>query len=201
MRFQRLLPLALPLSLLAAAPAFAADQDVSVNEFDFKPGSVRVEPGETVTWNFNGNPAEEPEHTSTSMPGQPDSWNSRLKAPGTTYSRVFSKPGRYQYFCQPHPNMVGVVQVGSDTVRKSFRGAKARGGRRAIKLTLTMAEDAKVTLSVKGASRKRVTKSLKKGKRSITLKRLKAGRYSVSFVGVDAFDKKTSGKGSATVTR
>jgi plastocyanin len=200
MRFQRLLPLALPLSLLAATPALAADRSVSVSEYDFKPGNVQVDPGDTVTWEFNG-PEGEPEHTATARPGQPDRWNSGFKARGSSYSRVFTKPGRYQYFCLPHPNMVGAVQVGSDTVRKSFRGAKARGGRGAVKLSLTLAEDAKVTLTVKGASKKRVTKNLKKGKRSLTVKRLRAGRYKVAFTAVDAFDKKTSGRASAAVSR
>ena len=200
MRFQRLLLLTLPLSLLAAAPALAADQSVSVAEFELSPASVQVEPGATVSWNFNGNPAEEPEHTATADPGQPDRWDSELKAPGTTYSRVFSKPGRYQYFCQPHPNMIGVVQVGQDEVKRSFK-AKPRGGRKAIRLSLTMAEDARVKVSVKGPSRKSVTKSLKKGKRSLTVKRLKAGRYSLTVTGVDAFDKRTTVKGKATVRR
>jgi hypothetical protein len=30
---------------------------------------------------------------------------------GQTYSRTFTEPGRYAYFCDPHPSMTGEVVV------------------------------------------------------------------------------------------
>ena len=87
----------------------------------------------------------------------------------------------------------------SDSVAKSFTAAKVKGASRAIKLTVTLKEDAKVTLSVKGPKKAKVSKSLKAGKRTLTLKRLKAGSYQATVVAQDSFDKKTTKKAKATV--
>ena len=64
---------------------------------------------------------------------------------------------------------------------------------------MTLKEDAKVTLSVKGPKKAKVSKSLKAGKRTLTLKRLKAGSYQATVVAQDNFDKKTTKKAKATV--
>ncbi|HEU0024235.1 MAG TPA: plastocyanin/azurin family copper-binding protein [Thermoleophilaceae bacterium] len=196
MRTARLIPLAL-LSLLLCAPAvLAADHAVSAPDFDFAPRNLTIEPGDTVTWNFEG-PTE---HTSSSNPGQVEKWESGLKAAGTSFSHTFTKPGKFQYFCQPHADfMKGTVTVGSDSVAKSFTKVKLKGSARSIKATVTLKEAAKVTFSVKGPKRKKVTKRLKKGKRSLTIRKLSKGSYKTKVVAQDDFDKKTTKKGKTSV--
>ena len=95
--------------------------------------------------------------------------------------------------------MKGTITVGKDTAAKSFTSVKVKGAAHAIKLTVTLKEDAKVTLSVKGPKSKKVSKSLKAGKRTLTIKRLKAGSYKATVVAQDNFDKKTTKKAKATV--
>ena len=152
--------------------------------------------GDTVTWNFKG-PSE---HTATSNPGQPEKFDSGLKGTGGTFAHTFTKPGKYQYFCRPHEDfMKGTITVGTDAVAKSFKGAKFTGGATSVKVTVTLKEAAKLTLSVKGPKKKSVSKSFKAGKRSLTVKRLKAGSYSATVTAQDAFDKKTTKKAKATV--
>jgi plastocyanin len=192
MRPHRLLPLTLLAAIALAAPASAADQSVGVPDFRFAPRLVELEPGDSVTWNFEGPTA----HTSTSSSGQSDRWRSGLKRTGESFTRAFKKPGRWQYFCEPHPFMKGVVQVGTDEVAKSFTRLAAKGSARAVKVTLTLREAAKVTVTVKG---KTVVKRLGKGRRSVTVKGLPAGEYRVKVFALDNFDKKTTKRVSARV--
>ncbi len=78
--------------------------------------------------------------------------------------------------------MKGSVTVGKDPVAKSFTKASIKGSSARVKATVTLKEDAKVTLSVKGLKKKSVTKSLKKGKRSVSVGKLKAGSYKATVV-------------------
>jgi plastocyanin len=196
MRKTRFLAPALFSALALAAPAVAEDKTVNAPDYEFAPKNESIAVGDTVTWNFTG-PSE---HTATSNPGQPDKFDSGLKAKGTTFSHTFEKPGKYQYFCRPHEDfMKGVITVGTDSVAKSFTKAKITGAASSVKVALTLKEDAKVTLAVKGPKKKSVTKSLKKGKRTLTVKRLKAGTYKATVTAQDAFDKKTTKKAKATV--
>jgi plastocyanin len=195
MRPHSLLPLTLLAAIGAAAPASAADQSVRVPDFEFSPRLVEIDPGDSVTWNFAG-PAG---HTSTSSSGQAERWSSGLKQTGQSFRRQFRKPGRWQYFCQPHPFMKGVVQVGTDEVATSFTRLAVRGAGGAVKVTLTLRETAKVTVAVRGPKRKRVVKRLKKGRRSVSVKGLSAGGYRVTVVAKDDFDKTTTKRASTRV--
>ena len=197
MRIARLVPPVLIAVFALVAPAGAEDQSVSAPDYEFTPKSDSVAVGDTVTWNFKGPSG----HTTTSNPGQPEKWDSPLKEAGGTFAHKFTKAGKYQYFCRPHEDfMKGTITVGKDTAAKSFTSVKVKGAAHAIKLTVTLKEDAKVTLSVKGPKNKKVSKSLKAGKRTLTIKRLKAGSYKATVVAQDNFDKKTTKKAKATVS-
>jgi plastocyanin len=83
-------------------------------ENTFQPSPVQVSIGDTVTWiNDDSQP-----HTITSgVSGQPDgrfdsspNFNPLL-ASGQTFEHTFTEAGDYPYFCQLHPNMVGIVSV------------------------------------------------------------------------------------------
>ena len=93
-----------------AVPANASFVDhVQIVDYAFSPGVIIVPPGTTVTWTNAGDIA----HTVTSTPGEADAvkFDSDLLQPGKSYSFTFTKPGTYDYFCEPHPFMRGIVIV------------------------------------------------------------------------------------------
>jgi plastocyanin len=196
MRTNRLLlaPLTAVAALGIAAPSLAADVGVSVEPtFEFTPKTETIGVGDTVTWTFNDGG-----HTTTSLAGQPDSWNSRIEKEGATFEHTFTRPGRYQYICVPHRDfMKGTIVVGQDTVRKTVGtiSAKVSGTKATIGFKLN--EAAVATLKLKGAKKKTVkTKRLAAGKRTIVVKKLKAGSYSGTLTLSDDFDNTTTKKKS-----
>jgi plastocyanin len=70
----------------------------------FGPNPVEVKAGETVTW-INDDAGT---HTVTSEDG---AFESELMGKGESFSFAFDEAGEYQYFCAPHPSMVGTVTV------------------------------------------------------------------------------------------
>lgn len=82
---------------------------VAINGFAFQPDSVKIAPGQTVTWINCETQTLEP-HTST---GDTDDWDSPQLSPGQRFSHTFpSAPDTtYTYHCTPHPFMVGKVVV------------------------------------------------------------------------------------------
>ena len=70
----------------------------------YSPNPVEVKAGETVTWVNDDSAA----HTATSKDGI---FNSDVLFRGQSFSYTFDKAGEYQYFCSPHPDMVGTVVV------------------------------------------------------------------------------------------
>ena len=72
-----------------------ADTTVDIIDFDYSPGSVTVQTGDTVTWTQSG---EEP-HTVTADDG---SFDSGEMANGETFSMRFDSPGTYAYYCTLH---------------------------------------------------------------------------------------------------
>ena len=195
MRIVRPLPVVVISALVLAIPASADDASIAVPDFKFAPKSATIDIGDTVTWNFEG-PTD---HTATSDRGQADKFDSGLLNVGQSFSHTFTKPGKFTFHCQPHPFMRGSVTVGTDPVPKSFTKASIKGSKRAVNATVTLKEDAKVTLSVRGPKRKSVTKTLKKGRRSVSVGRLKAGSYKATLEALDAFKKKTTKKATVAV--
>jgi plastocyanin len=84
---------------------------VAMLEFHFRPESLNVFAGDTVTWVNKGN---FPHTTTSAVNGTPDGlWDTKHLARGESFSYVFSQPGTYHYFCRPHKGlgMKGVVVV------------------------------------------------------------------------------------------
>jgi plastocyanin len=192
---------ALVLPLVLAAPAMAADHPVRVVDFEFLPGNVQVDVGDTVTWTFvNGG------HTTTSGAGQPDSWNSapvenETNRTGDTFQKQFMVPGRYSYVCIPHKTfMKGAVVVGEDRFAKSYsRFKQVRRGDR-ITFRFTLVEPAKVVAKLRGASRRSVTKRrLLPGSHSIAFRNLRKGAYQGTVDFTDDFDKLTRVRTSTVI--
>lgn len=91
------------------APSPAADTavvEVVIEQFRFDPPVLTVRQGTTVRWVNR----ERRTHHSVIFngEGQPAS---DLLFPGDTWSRQMNTPGTHPYFCGPHPEMKGVVEV------------------------------------------------------------------------------------------
>jgi plastocyanin len=80
---------------------------VALRNYSFNPETLHVAAGTTVTW-VNCEPPNIDPHTSHARGGE---WTSGYIAPGMTYSRKFQDLGSFEYYCEPHPFMHGVVIV------------------------------------------------------------------------------------------
>jgi plastocyanin len=103
----RIAMLAVAMALVTAGSANAANVDVTIDNFTFRPQQVTVKAGDTVTWiNHDDIP-----HTVTSK-----TMLFRSKAIDTDdkFSFTFTTPGTFMYFCSLHPHMTGSVVVETD---------------------------------------------------------------------------------------
>jgi len=108
---------ALGCALAAATPALGADREVSISGFAFAPGTVNVDPGDTVTWRWAG---PDTNHSVTAASGQEESFDSDPAGPplstdhppGDTFTHTFTRLGTFRYSCKVHPTMTGRVVVG-----------------------------------------------------------------------------------------
>lgn len=110
-----------------AAPTNAADQTVHAvaagvgdyGSFDnhFEPATVRVAPGEAVTWVNDGGTHnvrfEDGRFEAPADPAPPEAWPAPVR-------RSFNEPGAYRFYCEAHGGpggvgMSGIVLVGSQT--------------------------------------------------------------------------------------
>jgi len=78
----------------------------------FSPDNVQIQPGTTVIWRNDDNTP----HTVTSGKGMNDTSKGKIFdsgpiAAGKTFSYKFDIAGSYDYFCIPHPTMIGTVTV------------------------------------------------------------------------------------------
>jgi plastocyanin len=87
-------------SRVAAGTAMKA----SIKSLAFQPNRIEITAGTTVTWT-NNDPLD---HSVTAVDR---SFDSGLIHSGRSWSHTFTTPGTYQFFCQPHPFMKGVVIV------------------------------------------------------------------------------------------
>jgi plastocyanin len=78
---------------------------ISINNFAFKPQTLTVKAGTTVTWTNKDADAHGIASSNNAF--------ARSKALDTndSYSFTFTKPGTYQYFCYIHPQMTGTIVV------------------------------------------------------------------------------------------
>ena len=95
-------------SVAIAPPIIGSTQAlVALRNYSFNPETLHVATGTTVTW-VNCEPSNIDPHTSHARGGQ---WTSGYLSPGMTYSWKFNNAGLYEYYCEPHPFMHGVVIV------------------------------------------------------------------------------------------
>jgi len=100
-----LLALTLTLPLwVEAKPAKPVTHTVAIKGMKFTPATLTIKAGESVTWE-NG---DQRDHTVVAADG---SFASGNIGPGKDFTTAFAKPGKYEYTCNLHPRMRGVVIV------------------------------------------------------------------------------------------
>jgi plastocyanin len=103
-------PLVVPFMLAARAQQAAAPSgQITIDNFTFRPQTLTVKAGTTVTWT---NKDDIPH----GIAGANNAF-ARSKALDTddSYSFTFTTPGSYQYFCYLHPHMTGTIVVEAKT--------------------------------------------------------------------------------------
>jgi plastocyanin len=89
-----------------AATSKPATTQILIDNFSFHPPILTVPVGAQVTW-INHDDAP---HTATSSE-KPRAFDSGSLDTDEKYSRVFTTPGIYDYFCAVHPHMTGRIVV------------------------------------------------------------------------------------------
>jgi plastocyanin len=84
-------------------PAAPAKASVTIDQLAFGPAEVHAVAGDTVEW-VNHDAIV---HTATARDG---SWKVIIQ-PGKKASVLLKRAGRFEYYCEYHPNMTGVVIV------------------------------------------------------------------------------------------
>src|SRR4051812_7174903 len=70
---------------------------VHVVNFAFNPDPVTIQVGDTVHWVWDTD-----NHSTTSVAGSAESWDSGVHGTGFTFDHTFSQAGSYVYYCVGH---------------------------------------------------------------------------------------------------
>jgi LPXTG-motif cell wall-anchored protein len=97
----------------------AAPGSVSIVDFDFNPGTITVNAGDTVTWTNTGDVG----HSATGS-----GFDTGILSKGERGSHTFSSAGTFSYQCTPHPFMKGKVVVRAASSGGSGGGGSSGGG-------------------------------------------------------------------------
>jgi plastocyanin len=87
-----------PARYFGGRAASASGDRVVMRLLQYQPAQLRVRAGTRVTWHND----DQVEHSVTAVDG---SWDSGSIAAGSSWSRQFDEPGRYEIICTPHPFM------------------------------------------------------------------------------------------------
>src|SRR5438067_1216135 len=82
----------------------AAPNRITIDNFRFSPATLTVTAGAKVTWTNR----DDVPHTATGI-ARPRAIDSGTLDTDGEYSKVFTTPGVYKYFCAVHPHMTGEV--------------------------------------------------------------------------------------------
>jgi plastocyanin len=77
---------------------------VSIVDFGYMPGTMRIHAGQTVLWRNDGRE----EHDVTG-----EDWHSGPMEPTVDYRQTFGSAGTFTYRCTVHPDMTGAIIVSS----------------------------------------------------------------------------------------
>ncbi len=82
----------------------AADEQVTISDYEFTPATITVQQGDEVTWTNDG-------PSSHSATADDDSFDTGVFGAGGSRSVSFDDAGTFTYICTPHPTMEGTVIV------------------------------------------------------------------------------------------
>jgi plastocyanin len=111
---RRIIPIAVSSLALLLLPACGGGDDggaatepghVNVVDSSFKPKTISIAVGDTVTWDFKG----DLQHNVIDEDG---TFKSKTKGKGYTFTHTFNSAGTYDYVCTLHSGMTGTVEVG-----------------------------------------------------------------------------------------
>jgi plastocyanin len=85
-------------------PTVLAKCGVKIDNFSFRPQTVTVPVGGTVTWTNR----DDTPHTVVSTEGV---FKSKVRDTDEKFSYTFTKAGKYPYYCSVHPKMTGRIIV------------------------------------------------------------------------------------------
>ena len=89
-----------------AQPASSKPGEVRIVNFEFKPQTIVVKPGTTVTWvNADSSIHDIKDTSPLATPTSPS------LSKGDTFQITYAEPGTYSYVCGIHPYMTGTVEV------------------------------------------------------------------------------------------
>jgi plastocyanin len=128
---------------LLVSPGLAADRRVAVSVFDYRPGTVTVNPGDSVTWRWNG---PDTNHSVSAIRGESEDFDSDPGRPvdrinheiGATFRHTFTKPGGFDYLCLVHPRFMRgtvVVKAVPDRVAPRIRSLRTSASRFRFRLS------------------------------------------------------------------
>jgi plastocyanin len=96
---------------VAATPATAVTTtNVTIGDDFFSPSTVKINPGDSVKWNWNG-----AQFHSSSSSGTPALWDSGTHTTGFTFTHTFANAGSFPYHCNVHSFQLGTVTVQAQT--------------------------------------------------------------------------------------
>jgi plastocyanin/sugar lactone lactonase YvrE len=93
-----------PATPVAAGSPIASAATIKIYDFGFDQPQITIQTGQSVTFINTGRIG----HTATASEG---SFDTGLLQQGQSATVTFNNPGKFAYYCQPHPFMKGVIQV------------------------------------------------------------------------------------------
>lgn len=101
------LSMLLSIALLSAAAAPKPSiklHRVAIRNLKYEPAKITIKVGEAIQW------VNEDDHDHTVV-AKDESFESDNLGRDDAFRRVFTKPGKFEYFCRYHPRMKGTVTV------------------------------------------------------------------------------------------
>lgn len=99
------------------------------DEWTYEPAEVTIAAGQTIRWEcgptfehtVTADPDEADDPEIVKLPEGAETFNSGTIKPGKSYSRRFTVPGKYRYFCIPHEaaGMIGEIEVTPNPTEQS----------------------------------------------------------------------------------
>ena len=97
MKFVYAITLACVCALALALPTMADTVNVEVFDNEFAPDPT-INSGDTIHWFWTGSLP----HSSTSVAGLTETWDSGLHSSGFTFDHIFTQVGAFPYYCTAH---------------------------------------------------------------------------------------------------